>query len=95
MMGSILLEYPVLRMRFCQASVCSSRSLFNFLKDAEVANCCQLSSGLPVGWFIEIMTNLPFTLGSQLANVVESITSGMITIPALIDFPFVDGLQAN
>ena len=94
-MGSILLEYPVLRMRFCQASVCSSRSFFNFSNDAEVANCFQLSSGLPVGWFIEIITNLPFALGSQLANAVESITSGMITIPALIDFPFVDGLQAN
>src|SRR5690606_29706853 len=56
---------PVLARRSAQALVAASFSAFIFSKDSGVAYSFQLYSGRPVGWCMEIITNLPLTWGSQ------------------------------
>ncbi|MCY1554100.1 hypothetical protein D9M68_906460 [compost metagenome] len=67
---------PVLLMRIRQALVSSVLFFFILSKDSGVANFAQLSSERPVGWFIENITNFPFTFLIQLVKATESGRSG-------------------
>ena len=91
--GKVLRLYPAFLTLSRQSSRSFCRSSFIFSKDSSVANSSQLSSVRPVGCGIDMSTNLPFTLGNQFSNSIESATSGII-IQLAFSGPNVPGLQA-
>src|SRR5690554_6789643 len=88
-------SYPLFLMFSYQALVWTSLSCFMFSKDSGVAHSFQLSSGRPVGCFMAIITNFPFTWGSHFWKDKESLIVGRTIHSAVTPFLFVPGLHAN
>src|ERR1700743_2492643 len=84
--GKVLLVFPVLRIRSAHAFVRALLSAVSLSNVSFNANSFRLSSGLPVGWHMDIITNFPLTLGNHALKAVESARSGSITICAVAVF---------